>query len=79
VPTTKFAHVLQGDGISAEGYDGGRVKPLVGEGVNDVGHLESREDDYMWRMSIGAFRRRLQIVMICNAPKVVYSRKAVAG
>jgi hypothetical protein len=55
------------------------VKPLVGEGVNDVGHLESREDDYMWRMPIGAFRRRLQIVMICNAPKVVYSRKAVAG
>jgi hypothetical protein len=50
---------------------------LRGEGVNDAGHVESREGDYTWRSPIGALRRWLQTVIVCNAPKTVYSRNVV--
>jgi hypothetical protein len=34
---------------------------------------------YMWQSPIGTLQRWLQTVMVCNTPKIVYSRNVVVG
>jgi hypothetical protein len=45
------------------------------QGVEDTGHMESREDGYMWRLRVGMLQRWLQtIIVVSYTPKTVYSR-----
>jgi hypothetical protein len=65
--------VLQGNGVSTEGYDRGRAKPLEGRMHLNVGHVKSWKGGYMWR----SFRRQLWIMIVCFALKTVYSTDVV--
>jgi hypothetical protein len=55
------------------------MKSLEERRCKDVGHVDSREDDYTWRSSNGALWRRLQIVIVRNTPNTMYSRDVVIG